>query len=82
MEQYMKMTTLLVGALALAFTCGTAIAADKKPTKVRSTQSIECSKQADVKGLHGKERKAFRAKCKKDMASKPSKSKTASKKAA
>jgi hypothetical protein len=32
---------------------------------VHSPQSIECSKEADAKGLHGKERKKFRAECKK-----------------
>jgi hypothetical protein len=31
----------------------------------RSARSIECSKQADAKGLHGRERQAFRRKCKK-----------------
>jgi hypothetical protein len=36
-----------------------------KPKKERSAKSIECSKQADAKGLHGKERKKFRAQCKK-----------------
>jgi hypothetical protein len=35
--------------------------------KARSAESIECSKQADAKGLHGKPRKAFRSKCMKDM---------------
>ena len=28
-------------------------------------KSQECSKEADAKGLHGKERKKFREKCKK-----------------
>lgn len=42
----------------------------KTPDKARSAESIECSKQADAKGLHGKERKAFRAKCKKDLKAK------------
>jgi psiF repeat-containing protein len=32
--------------------------------KPRTAASIECSKEADAKGLHGKERKAFRASCK------------------
>ena len=32
--------------------------------KPRSAKSIECSKQADAKGLHGKERQVFRSKCK------------------
>jgi len=36
-----------------------------KPAKVHSPESIECSKEADAKGLHGKERKKFRAECKK-----------------
>lgn len=35
----------------------------KAAPKVRSPKSIECSKQADAKSLHGKERKAFRAEC-------------------
>jgi hypothetical protein len=36
-----------------------------KPAKVHSPESIECSKEADTKGLHGKERKKFRSECKK-----------------
>jgi hypothetical protein len=36
----------------------------------RTAESIECSKQADAQGLKGKPRKAFRAKCKKDLLSK------------
>lgn len=31
----------------------------------RTAASLECSKQADAKGLHGKERHKFRAECKK-----------------
>ena len=31
----------------------------------RTAASLECSKQADAKGLHGKERKKFRSECKK-----------------
>ena len=30
-----------------------------------SAKSVECSKEADAKGLHGKERKKFREECKK-----------------
>jgi psiF repeat-containing protein len=45
--------------------------ADKKMAKPRSAESLECSKQADAKGLHGKERKKFRAECKKEAADKP-----------
>jgi hypothetical protein len=33
--------------------------------KPRTEVSLECSKQADAKGLHGKERKTFRSTCKK-----------------
>jgi hypothetical protein len=39
---------------------------------VKSPESIECSKQADAKGLHGKERKTFRAECKKELTAKAS----------
>jgi hypothetical protein len=35
----------------------------KKMSKARSPESMECSKQADAKGLHGKERKKFRSDC-------------------
>jgi hypothetical protein len=53
--------TLLLDGGALAAT------AEKKATeaKPRTAKSLECSKQADAKGLHGKERKIFREKCKK-----------------
>jgi hypothetical protein len=38
----------------------------KTATKTeRSAVSLECSKQADAKGLHGKERHKFRSTCKK-----------------
>lgn len=40
------------------------------PKAERTAASLECSKQADAKGLHGKERKKFRSDCKKS-ASKP-----------
>ncbi|MCK1391996.1 PsiF family protein [Bradyrhizobium sp. 1] len=43
-----------------------AATADKKVTKERSAESLECSKQADAKGLKGKERKKFRRECKKE----------------
>jgi len=68
----------LIPALCLGFVLGIgtvsaqtttpapdAKAAPKAPKKERTAKSIECSKQADAKGLHGKERKKFRAKCKK-----------------
>ena len=39
--------------------------AEKKAAKPRTAASLECSKEADAKGLHGKERKKFRSECKK-----------------
>ncbi|WP_027573313.1 PsiF family protein [Bradyrhizobium sp. WSM1743] len=39
---------------------------DKKAPKERSAESLECSKQADAKGLKGKERKKFRRECMKE----------------
>jgi len=38
----------------------------KKAEKPRSAESLECSKQADAKGLHGKDRKKFRSDCMKE----------------
>lgn len=45
-------------------------AAEKKAPAVHSAASLECSKEADAKGLHGKERKKFRSDCKKAAADK------------
>ena len=45
-------------------------AAEKKAAKPRTPGSLECSKQADEKGLKGKERKKFRSACKKEFADK------------
>jgi len=45
-------------------------ATDKKAAKPHTAASIECSKEADAKGLHGKERKKFRSDCKKEAADK------------
>jgi hypothetical protein len=44
--------------------------AEKKAEKPRTAASLECSKEADAKGLHGKERKKFRSQCKKAAAEK------------
>lgn len=62
-----------VVAIASLFATGTAFAqtaapaatttTDKKAPKEHSAESLECSKQADAKGLHGKERKKFRSEC-------------------
>jgi hypothetical protein len=39
---------------------------DKKAAMDKKALSKECSEQATAKGLHGKERKTFRAECKKN----------------
>jgi hypothetical protein len=44
--------------------------AEKKTAKPQTAESLECSKEADAKGLHGKERKKFRSECKKAAADK------------
>ena len=36
-----------------------------KAPVVRTAKSLDCSKQADAKGLHGKPRKGFMSNCKK-----------------
>ena len=38
----------------------------EKMAKPRTAESLECSKQADAKGLKGKERKKFRKECMKE----------------
>jgi psiF repeat len=42
-----------------------AAATSSMSTTTHSAKSVECSKEADAKGLHGKERKKFREECKK-----------------
>lgn len=51
------------------------------PKTATTPEGIECSKQADEKKLHGKERKSFRAKCIRDLkkASAPAKAAPAKK---
>ena len=44
--------------------------AEKKAEKPRTAASLECSKEADTKGIHGKERKKFMSECKKAAAAK------------
>jgi len=39
--------------------------AAKKAEKPRTAESLQCSKDADAKGVHGKERKKFMSECKK-----------------
>jgi hypothetical protein len=45
--------------------------AEKKAEKPRTAASLQCSKEADTKGVHGKERKKFMSDCKKAAADKP-----------
>jgi hypothetical protein len=44
--------------------------AEKKAAKPRTAASLECSKEADTKGIHGKERKKFMSECKKGVGDK------------
>ena len=65
--------SLFLAGSAFAQTTTPAPAATPAPAKTekpRSAASLECSKEADAKGLHGKERKKFRAECKKQAADK------------
>jgi hypothetical protein len=64
----MQRLVLLSAVATLAAACSLAAAqAATKAQPPRSAASVECSKQADAKGLHGKERHSFRAKCKRDL---------------
>jgi hypothetical protein len=44
--------------------------AEKKTAAPRTAASLECSKDADGKSLHGKERKKFMSECKKEAKAK------------
>ena len=44
--------------------------AEKTAAKPRTAASLQCSKDADAKGLHGKERKKFMSACKRAAADK------------
>ena len=50
-------------AAPAATTAPAAAPAASTKTRARSPESMECSKQADEKGLKGKERKKFRRDC-------------------
>jgi hypothetical protein len=68
----MKPITLAASTLLL-FCASAAWAVDPSTTttaKPKSPESLECSRQADAKGLHGQARKEFRAKCKKELKAK------------
>jgi len=66
----MRISTF-VSAIALgAFVATSAFALDAAApapadAAAKAAKSAECSKQADAKGLHGKDRKKFREECKK-----------------
>ena len=62
--------SLLLMGSAFAQTTPPAAKTETKAPVVHSAASLECSKQADAKGLHGKERKKFRSECKKAAAGK------------
>jgi hypothetical protein len=47
-----------------------ATAPAKKAEKPRSPDSLACSKEADDKNIHGKDRKKFMSQCKKDAKAK------------
>ena len=49
---------------AAGIAAGAGASSASATTAPRTPQSIECSKQADAKGLHGKPRETFRAECK------------------
>ena len=56
------MLKILLGSIAATFMLVGAAYAQPAKTQ-RSAASLECSRQADEKGLHGKARKKFRSKC-------------------
>ena len=61
-------SALLMGGVAYAVEAAPAAkpaAAAPMAASTHSAKSVECSKEADAKGLHGKERKKFREECKK-----------------
>ena len=70
----MKSFAIILAAIAMTTAATAVVAADSKAktTSVQSPESIECSKQADAKGLHGPERIKFRANCKKELKAKAS----------
>ena len=57
------MLKILLGSIAAIFMLAGAAYAQPATKTQRSAASLECSRQADEKGLHGKARKKFRSKC-------------------
>ena len=58
-----KQALLSIICAGLLLGAGALVTTEAEAAKARSAKSMECSKQADAKGLHGKPRKAFRSKC-------------------
>jgi phosphate-selective porin len=65
------MSSAFAQATAPATPAPAAKTAAAKAEKPRTAASLECSKEADTKGVHGKERKKFMSECKKAAADKP-----------
>lgn len=53
-----------LGFALLAVTAASGMTTAASAAAPRTPQSLQCSKEADAKGLHGKEREKFRAACK------------------
>jgi hypothetical protein len=62
--------SLFLVSSAFAQTAAPAAKTEAKAPVVHTAASLECSKEADAKGLKGKERKKFRRECKKTAAEK------------
>ena len=62
--------SLFLMSSALAQTAAPAAKTETKAPVAHTAASLECSKEADAKGLHGKERKKFRSECRKAAADK------------
>lgn len=60
-----KMFMAAVGTIALLSGGVVHAQTAKKERAPRTAKSLECSKQADAKSLHGKPRKKFMSSCKK-----------------
>ena len=68
----MKLKTFISALVLGAFVSGAAFALDaaapdaaKPDAAAVKAKSVQCSNEADAKGLHGKARKKFREECKK-----------------
>jgi len=62
----MQRFLVLPASFALLFVCSAGVEAAMTATPApqqRSALSLDCSKQADAKGLHGQARKHFRSGC-------------------